>query len=53
MELVLTDPAKADLAYWKKSGNIKVQNRITNNSCNPIGLQLLLQLNDDCYLDRV
>ena len=29
MELVLTDPAKADLAYWKKSGNVKVQNRIT------------------------
>lgn len=29
MELVLTDSAKEDLAYWKKSGNVKVQNRIT------------------------
>ena len=28
MEIVYTESALADLAYWKKSGNLKIQSRI-------------------------
>ena len=28
MEIVYTDAAKADLKYWKESGNLKVQAKI-------------------------
>ncbi len=29
MEIVLLDQAKKDREYWKKSGNTKIQNRIS------------------------
>jgi len=29
MEIDITDRAKEDLAFWKKSGNVSVQNKIT------------------------
>ena len=30
MEIVYTEKAKDDLAYWKKSGNQQIQKRITD-----------------------
>jgi len=30
MEIEFTESAKKDLEYWKKTGNIKIQNRITD-----------------------
>ncbi len=29
MELVITDKAKEDLRYWKKSGNLPIQKKIS------------------------
>lgn len=29
MEIILSDKAKDDLAFWKKSGNTSIQNKIT------------------------
>lgn len=29
MELVLLEQARKDIEYWKKSGNLKIQKRIT------------------------
>ncbi|GHT18336.1 Txe/YoeB family addiction module toxin [Bacteroidia bacterium] len=29
MEIVFTPEARSDCAYWKRSGNVSVQNRIT------------------------
>lgn len=29
MEIVITDKAKEDLVFWRKSGNISVQNKIS------------------------
>jgi len=29
MEISITDKAKEDLAFWKKSGNISIQNKIS------------------------
>ena len=29
MEIVYTEKAKADIAWWKKSGNKQIQKRIT------------------------
>ena len=30
MEIVITNKAKEDLEFWKKSGNTSIQNKITN-----------------------
>ena len=30
MEIVYTEKAKADIAWWKKSGNQQIQKRITD-----------------------
>ena len=40
MEIVYTESALSDLAYWKKSGNIKIQLRIA---------QLLQSISDDPF----
>jgi toxin YoeB len=40
VEIVYTESALSDLAYWKKSGNIKIQLRIA---------QLLQSISDDPF----
>lgn len=41
MELIYTEDAKKDISFWKKSGNIPIQNKIT---------KLLIAIVEEPYL---